>query len=119
MPSITTSFATAHGVGHDGDRVHLLLVNQLRDVIDVVHVVVAGAHCPLAVAVAAQVRRDDVVVVAKGLSDPVPIPAVIAPAMHHQHRWRVLVGPVHIVEPEPLREIRVGGGAFHNADVLL
>jgi len=119
MPSITTSFATAHGVGHDGDRVHLLLVNQLRDVIDIVHVVVAGAHSPLAVAVAPQIRSDDVIVVAKRLSDPVPIPAVIASAMDHQHRRRVLVGPVHIVEPEPLRKIRVGGGAFHNADVLL
>src|SRR5438477_11160002 len=60
---------------------------------------------------AAQIRRQDVPVLAQRRGDPVPVAAVVAPAMHQQQRRRGRVAPIDVMEPQPLREIDPRGRA--------
>src|SRR5262249_36234365 len=89
---------TAEGMSNDGDGSHLFLMHKLSNVVDVVDLAVAAARRPVAVAVAAQVRCDNVIAIAQAFGDPVPIPAMIPSAMYHQEVGRTLVAPVDIVE---------------------
>jgi hypothetical protein len=80
-------------------------MDQLRQVIDVVgHRVVAGRR-PGGVTVSPQVRSDHMKIFAHIGGDPVPVPAVIAPAMQQDQRRRVGIAPVHVVQPQSLGKI--------------
>lgn len=59
---------------------------------------------------AAQVRRDDVVVGLQFVRHPVPVAAVVAPAVYEQHGRCFLVAPVHVVQAQSLREVDVRRG---------
>ena len=48
--------------------------------------------------------------VAQRRRHPVPVAAMVAPAVDQQQRRRGRVAPVHVVQPQPLREIDAGGG---------
>ena len=90
------------------DRRQFLLMDELGQVVDVArHRVVAGRR-PGGIAMPAQVGGDDVVFVAQCGGHPVPVAAVVAPAMQQQQRRRGRVAPVHVVQPQPLREIDAG-----------
>ena len=70
-------FPTAGGDAEEPERFHMItaigeFLEQLREVEHVIHLAVGAAERPCAVAVAAQVHRDHVVVVAKRASGPVP-----------------------------------------------
>ena len=97
----------AHGVADQHDVLQAGLADQLRDVVDVVDRRVGAAHQPLGIAVAAQVRGDDVVVRLQRLGHPVPVPAMVASAVHQQHGRGAFVAPVHVVQTQPLREVDV------------
>src|SRR6185312_17359635 len=71
----------AEGMGDDRDGRQLLLMDQLREVIEVIRHCVMARGGPGGIAVAAQVRGDDVIVVAQGRGDPVPVAAMVPPAM--------------------------------------
>ena len=82
-------------------------MDQLREIVDVaIHRIVAVRR-PLAIAVAAQVGRNDVPVGAQGLSHGVPVAAMVATAMHEQQRRRVRVTPLHEVQALALGEKRL------------
>ena len=95
-PSIATSLSTFSGIHAGvaqlmcppsewpmiGHRREPALMHELGDVVDVVDHAVVAADQPLRIAVPAQVGRDDVVVVAQLLGRPVPVPAVVATAVH-------------------------------------
>ena len=97
----------AHGVSDQNDVPKAGLADQLRDVVDVVDRRVGAPHQPLGITVAAQVRGDDVVVGLERLRHPVPVPAMVAAAVHEQHGRGAFVAPVHVVQTQPLREINV------------
>jgi hypothetical protein len=60
---------------------------------------------------AAQVGRDDVVVIAQCGGDPIPIATMVAPTVQ-QDQWRRRgVSPVDVVQAQSLREIHAGRGA--------
>jgi hypothetical protein len=61
--------------------------------------------------VAAQVGGDDVVVAAQVLGHPVPVAAVVAPAVHQDQRRRAGIAPVDVVQPQALGDERLRGGA--------
>ena len=103
----------AERMGDDRDRRHLLLMDDLGQVVDVGRLVIAAANRPRAVAMAAKVRRDDMVAIAKPFGDPVPVAAMVAPAVDQQQRGRGLVAPVDIVQSQALRVIEVGRRALH------
>ena len=91
-------------------------MDELRNVIDIIVHLVGAAQHPVAVAMAAKIGRDDVVVAAQCLRRPVPVTAMVAPAMDHQHGGCVVIPPIDIVEAQPLREVDMGRGAdpfFH------
>ena len=109
QPGVGQRHRTAHRMADQRDVLDAGLPHQLGDVVDVVDGGVAAAHQPLRIAVAAQIGRDDVVVVLELLRHPVPVAAMVAPAMHKQHGRRPFVAPIHVVQPQPLREVDVGG----------
>ena len=53
---------------------------------------------------AAQIRRDDVPLRAKPFGYPIPVTAVIAPAMEQHEGWGRGITPIDIVQPQALRE---------------
>ena len=101
----------AERVGDDGERRHFLLMDQLGEVVDVAVHPIAAILRPLAVAMAAQVWGDDVPVFPQVLRHPVPVSAMVPPAMQQQQRWRFGVAPIDIVQPQPLGEKYPGGRA--------
>ena len=82
-------------------------MQKLRDVVDIFDGVVAPADHPLRVAVAAQVGRNNVVVTAQVPSDPIPVPAMVATAVHQQHGRRLFIAPVDVVKPQALGKVDV------------
>jgi len=54
---------------------------------------------PLTVSVSSEIRSDNVIVLAKMFSDPVPVSAMISAAVDQYHRRRALIAPVYIVKP--------------------
>ena len=71
---------------------------ELRQVVDVAGHRVAAVRRPLAVAVPPQVGGDDVPVVPERLRRPVPVPAVVPPAVDQEQRRLVGIAPVHVVQ---------------------
>jgi hypothetical protein len=103
--------AAAERMGDDAAGGQALLVDELGEVVDEgAHRIVAAGR-PGAVAMAAQVRGDDVVVGAQLGGDPVPVAAVVAAAVHQDQRRRVRIAPVDVVQPQPLRDERLRDGA--------
>ena len=85
-------------MSNHGDWRHIFLPQQLRNIVDIVDLAIRAAHHPLTVAVAAQIRCNDVVVVAKLFSYPVPVAAVITAAVNQDH-WRCFrISPIYIVQ---------------------
>jgi hypothetical protein len=84
-------------MGDDRDFVVPQRVDQLGKVVDEgVHFVIA-VRCPRAVAVAAQVRRDDVPVLREFFGHPIPAAAMVAPAVLQDQRRRFGVAPIDVV----------------------
>ena len=54
---------------------------------------------------AAQIGRQNMPVAAQRRRDPIPVAAMVAPAMHEQQRRRGRVTPIDIVQSQPLREV--------------
>src|ERR1051326_213627 len=98
----------AERMADDSHRREVPLVDQLREVIDVVRGSVMPGIGPLRVAVTAEVRGDDVIFVPQRGRDPVPVAAMVPPAMDEQQRWGVRVAPVDVVQPQTLRKIHPG-----------
>src|SRR6266542_2432040 len=97
----------AERVGDDRDRGQPLLVDELGEVVDIAGHRVAPIRRPLAVAMAPQVGRDHVPVVPERGRGPVPVPAVITPAVDQEQRRLAGIAPVHAVQPQPLGEVHV------------
>jgi hypothetical protein len=93
----------------NGHRRQFLLMDQLREVVDIGGHRVAAVGRPLTIAVAAQIGGENVPIMAQGLRDPVPVAAMVAPTVHQQQRWRAGIAPVDIMQPQPLREINARG----------
>ena len=83
-PGVAERDVAPQRVGDDRHGRQPLLVDELGEVVDVAGHRVAAVGGPLAVAVAAQVGRDDVPVVPQGRRRPVPVATVVAPAVHEQ-----------------------------------
>ncbi len=79
---------------------------------------VGGAGRPGAVAVAAQVQRVDVVVLAQDAGDPIPIASVVQAAVNENQRGFAVLAIVPELQLEPvgIEEVRDG---FHGALVEL
>src|SRR3954468_20161843 len=58
---------------------------------------------------AAQIGRQDMPVAAQRRRDPIPVAAMVAPAMHEQQRRRGWVTPIDIVQSQTLREVNPRG----------
>ncbi len=84
-----------------------LLVDELREVVDVAGHRVAAVRRPLAVAMPPQVGRDDVPVLPERLRRPVPAAAVIPATMDQEERRLLRMAPVHVVKAQALGEVRV------------
>ena len=95
----------------DRRRRQTLLMDQLREIVDIGGGRIIAVGRPLAVAVTAQIGRQHMPIPAQGARDPIPIAAVVTPAMHQQQGRRGRVAPIHIMQPQPLREIDPRGGA--------
>jgi len=95
----------------DGNRAAVELVDQLGEVIDEAIDRVIAVGRPGAVAMAAQIGRDDVVMVAQPFGDPVPVAAMVAAAVDEQQGRCARIAPIDIMELEPLRDKAVRGGA--------
>ena len=72
----------------DRHRRQLLLMDQLAEIVDIGRGRVVAVGRPLAVAMAAQIGRQHMPVAAQRRRDPVPVAAMVAPAMHEQQRRR-------------------------------
>src|SRR5690242_5589313 len=106
-------------MGHDRHRCQFLLMDELREIVDVTrHRIVPGRR-PRGIAMATQVRGDYVVLVTQRCRDPVPTAAMVAAAVQEHQRWRGGIAPIDIMQPQPLREIytgrRAGRGQIHLA----
>ncbi len=113
-PAIAQRNVAAERVGDDGNRRQFLLMDQLRQIIDVVRHGVAAGRRPGGITVAAQVRCDHVVVPPQIAGDPVPVAAMIASAMQQDQRRRIGVAPVDVVQTHSLRdEMPRGRTGFH------
>jgi hypothetical protein len=94
----------AERMADDRHRGEPELMDELREIVDVAdHIVGAGAR-PCAVAVAAQIRRDHVPASTQALRHPIPVAAMVAPAVQQDERRRGAVAPVDVVEAQALRE---------------
>ena len=100
-------------MGDDRDRRQPLLMDELVDVVDVRRHGVVAVRRPLAVAMPAQVGTDDVPVVTQGLRHPVPVAAVVPPAVDQEQRRRVGVAPIDVVKTQTLGVVVPRGGARH------
>ena len=92
----------AQRMRHDRHRRQVLLVDELRQVVDVGRHRVIAVRRPLAVAMPAEIGADHVPVLAQSLRHPVPVPAVIAPAVNEEKRRRFRVAPVDIMQTQTL-----------------
>ena len=101
-PRILEDDPAAERVTDQGDRKPVGLGQQLGDIDHMLDHGVLAAAGPLRVPVSAQVGGDDVIVLAKGLGDPVPVPAVVPPAVNERHQRLVGIPPVDVVEFEAL-----------------
>src|SRR5262249_16444524 len=95
---------------HDGHGRELLLMDELGEIVDVARHVVIAVGRPLAVAVTAQVGRDDVPLVPQPRGDPIPVAAMIAPAVEQDQRRRPRIAPVDVMQAQTLGEIDPRGG---------
>src|SRR5215470_10486358 len=112
---VTQGDLAAERVGDDRHRRQALLMDELRQIVDVAGEGVAAVGGPRAVAVPAQVGRQDVPVVPECRGRPVPGAAVITAAVQHDERRLRGIAPVDVVQAQALREERVGRGSRHGA----
>ena len=68
---------------------------------------ISAAAGPLRIAMSAQVRGDNVVIMTKGPGDPVPSAGMVRPTMDQGQERFVRVAPVYIVELQALGDIVV------------
>ena len=108
-PGKARRHVAAQRMGHDGHLVMSQRVDQLGKVIDEGIYLVIAVRRPGAVAMTAQVRRDDVPVLGQFLGHPVPAAAMVAPAMLKDQRRGIGIAPIDIVEAQALRDEAVGG----------
>ena len=101
------------GMRDDRDRRQRLLMDELRQVVDVRRHLVVPVGRPLAVAMPAQVRADDVPIAPQLLRDPVPVPAMVAPAVNEEKRRRVGIAPIDIVHAQTLGDEVPGSRPRH------
>src|SRR3546814_20926742 len=93
-------------------------MDELREVIDeAVHVILPIGR-PGAVAMAAQVGRDDMIAVRQSFGDTVPASAMVATAVDEQQPRRRLVPPIGIMQLQSLRDEAVRNRAAWHIDVL-
>src|SRR6266478_712128 len=99
------------------DQANLKIINDVEERGEIENVLgdaVGGAGRPGAVAVAAQVQREDVIVLAQDARDPIPIASVVQAAVNeHQRRLAVLtIVPELQLEAIGIEEV---GDGFHDA----
>ncbi len=70
---------------------------------------ISAAAGPLRIAMSAQVRGDNVIVVMKGPGDPIPGAGMVRPTMDEGQEGFVRVAPVYIVELQALGDVVVRG----------
>ena len=98
----------AQGMGNDGHGREALLADELGDVLDVLQVRIRTAHRPLRVAMAPEIRRNDVEPGTQRLRQPIPRVAVVVHTVDQQHVGRRVVAPIQVVEAQTLGEVAVG-----------
>ena len=104
VKSLRVGRANIAGVGDDAHRRQMLLVDQLGQIINEGRHGIVAAGGIGAVAVAADVGGDDVIVAAQILGHPVPVAAVVAPTVQQDQRRGIGVSPVGVVQPQALRD---------------
>jgi hypothetical protein len=110
---------SSQGMADHGEIVELESLHQLGHVEDELRLAVHASDRPGAVAVTAKIRGDDVVVTTQVAGHPVPAAGVVPTAVDQEQRGRTLVSPVHVVEPEPLRDVEARAGTDDLDTVIL
>jgi hypothetical protein len=105
--SVERRNGATHGMSDQSQRCKLGLVHQLRDVIDIIEIVITSPFAPFRVSMATQVRCDQVIVPGKVLGEPVPGVAVVLNPVQKQHGGLVRVTPIQIVQPQAFGKIAV------------
>ena len=72
-------------------------MDQLGEIINISRDCVIAVGRPLAVAVTAQIRRQNMPVMPQCIGDPIPVAAVVAPAMDEEKRRRLRIPPINIM----------------------
>jgi hypothetical protein len=93
------------------------IVNDVKkrgEVEDVLDYAVGGAGSPGAIAMAAQVERENVIVLAKNARDPIPIASVVEAAVDEDQRRLAVLAVVPELQFEAVGVEEVGNG-FHGA----
>ena len=79
-------------------------MDQLREIVDITSNCIIAVRRPLAVAMAAQIRRQNMPVVPECVGDPVPVATVVTPAVDEK-KWRPAgITPIDVVQPQSLRK---------------
>lgn len=91
----------------EGHWRQLLLVDELRQVVDIGSHAVLAVRGPLAVAMAAQVGRNDVPVPMQLRDQRIPVATVIATAVQEYQRWLARIAPNDIMQAQPLRDVEL------------
>src|SRR6266478_876970 len=110
---ITCCDIAAERMADHGHGRKLALMNELGEIVDKTRHGVAAVLRPLAVAMPAQIGRDDVPAVAKPLHHPVPAARMIAAAMDQHQRRRVRIAPIEIMQTQALRNVGMRDRALH------
>ena len=74
-------------MGNHRERRKALLMDELREIIQVTRVTIASAYYVGGITVTTEIGRNDVKSISKSLRNPVPIMTVVSVAMHKQ-QWR-------------------------------
>src|SRR5258708_7455293 len=110
---ITCGDVAAERMADQGHGRKLALMNELREIVDKARHGIAAVLRPLAVAMPAQIGRDDMPAVAKPLHHPVPAARMVAAAMDQHQRRCVRIAPIEIMQTQALRNVGVRGRAWH------
>jgi len=107
-PGIAERDRAAQRMADQYHRLPAQLLDQLRQIVDIVRCHIGTLGRPGAVAMATQVRCDDMIILRQRPRRPVPAAGVVEPAMHQDQRRGCTVAPIQIVEAHAQRRVEMG-----------
>jgi len=103
----------AHRMAYDRHLLRRRAAHQTRQVVHIFGQRIAAAPGPVGIAMAAQVGGQHMKMRLQRPGDQVEAAAMIAAAMDQQHRRRIRVAPVPIMQPQPLRLVEAAFRTGH------